>query len=226
MLQWILDFLLLIVKFVFPILLGSFAIYYLVLYPKSTVNDKKKPEYVERVFTVPNIITFIGIILVPLGVYCYCVGFYLLSFSCFFISGISDLLDGYAASRLNQFSRFGEIIDPIRDRLLLLAGMFVLIDIMDINTFILFLFFLPLIIGEVGIIYLGYRNPSIRVHSFGKARQSIHLFFVFLLLLNKFDLVFWDYLIVSDKSIDLQIILVMGLFSVIALFFYSKKYLK
>ncbi len=226
MLEWISGFLLLIVKFVLPILLGSFAIYYLILYPKRMGSGDSDIKYVNSIVTVPNIITFIGVILVPLGLYCYYIDFYLLSFACFFLSGISDLLDGYAASRLRQFSRFGEIIDPIRDRILLLAGMFVLIDVMNMNVVIIFLFFLPLIIGEVGIMYLGYRNPMIRVHSFGKARQAIHLFFVFLLLLNKFNLVFWDYLKINNEETDLQIILIMGLFSIIALFFYSKKYLK
>ena len=37
------------------------------------------------------------------------------------ISGITDFLDGYLARRLNQFSSLGEILDPVADRLYILA---------------------------------------------------------------------------------------------------------
>ena len=37
------------------------------------------------------------------------------------ISGITDYLDGYLARRLNQFSSLGEILDPVADRLYILA---------------------------------------------------------------------------------------------------------
>jgi cardiolipin synthase len=37
------------------------------------------------------------------------------------LSGITDYLDGYLARRLDQYSRFGEILDPVADRLYILA---------------------------------------------------------------------------------------------------------
>lgn len=221
MLEWTGDFLWLIVKFVLPILIGCLSLYYLVLYPNKEGKKTTKIKYSDSIFTVPNIITLIGIALIPLGLYYYYVGSYLLSFSCFFLSGFSDLLDGYAASRLNQRTELGEIIDPLRDRLLLLAGLWIFIQMVDINGIALCLLLSPLIMGEAGIVYLGYKNPEIQVHSVGKARQAVHLFFIFLLFLNKFDLVFWEYLRVEDGA-DSRIIILMGLFSLVALFFYQR----
>jgi len=37
------------------------------------------------------------------------------------LSGVTDWLDGYLARRLNQTSRLGEILDPVADRLYILA---------------------------------------------------------------------------------------------------------
>ena len=37
------------------------------------------------------------------------------------VSGFTDWLDGYLARRLNQFSRFGQVLDPVADRLYILA---------------------------------------------------------------------------------------------------------
>jgi cardiolipin synthase (CMP-forming) len=37
------------------------------------------------------------------------------------VSGITDWLDGYLARRLNQTSKLGEILDPVADRLYILA---------------------------------------------------------------------------------------------------------
>src|SRR3954451_6201938 len=37
------------------------------------------------------------------------------------LSGVTDYLDGYLARRLQQTSRLGEILDPVADRLYILA---------------------------------------------------------------------------------------------------------
>ncbi len=37
------------------------------------------------------------------------------------LSGVTDWLDGYLARRLNQTSKLGEILDPVADRLYILA---------------------------------------------------------------------------------------------------------
>ncbi|HET7350710.1 MAG TPA: CDP-alcohol phosphatidyltransferase family protein [Marmoricola sp.] len=38
------------------------------------------------------------------------------------LSGLTDWLDGYLARRLNQMSKLGEILDPVADRLYILAA--------------------------------------------------------------------------------------------------------
>ncbi len=45
----------------------------------------------------------------------------------FSIAALSDMLDGWIARRFNQFSKLGAILDPLADKLLLLAGVLTLI---------------------------------------------------------------------------------------------------
>jgi cardiolipin synthase len=40
------------------------------------------------------------------------------------LSGVTDYLDGWLARRLNQMSKLGEILDPVADRLYILAVVF------------------------------------------------------------------------------------------------------
>ncbi len=44
----------------------------------------------------------------------------------FAIAALSDMLDGWVARRFNQFSRLGAILDPLADKLLLLAAVLTL----------------------------------------------------------------------------------------------------
>ncbi len=51
----------------------------------------------------------------------------MVSFFLFLIAGITDFLDGYFARKLDQTSRFGAALDPIADKLLTSAALFLLV---------------------------------------------------------------------------------------------------
>ncbi|HEU4424760.1 MAG TPA: CDP-alcohol phosphatidyltransferase family protein [Pilimelia sp.] len=72
--------------------------------------------------TVPNLISFARLLGVPLflflflGMHADAAAVVVLA-----IGGTSDWVDGYAARRLGQVSRLGELLDPLADRLYILA---------------------------------------------------------------------------------------------------------
>lgn len=76
----------------------------------------------DTVFTVPNAISFLRVLLVPV--------FALLvvghhdgwAFVVLAVSGVSDWLDGLIARRFNQMSRLGQMLDPAADRLFILVA--------------------------------------------------------------------------------------------------------
>ena len=75
-----------------------------------------------RIATIPNLISFIRLAGVPLFLWLILVpeadGWAL---TVLMLSGVSDYLDGYLARRLHQTSKLGEILDPVADRLYILA---------------------------------------------------------------------------------------------------------
>jgi cardiolipin synthase len=72
--------------------------------------------------TIPNIISVARLLGVPLFLWLILVAEAdVWAFVVLVIGGASDWLDGYLARRLNQFSRLGEILDPLIDRLYIAA---------------------------------------------------------------------------------------------------------
>lgn len=75
-----------------------------------------------RVLTVPNLISFARLAGVPLFLYLFLVadqvGWAVVVLA---VGGTSDWIDGYLARRLGQVSRLGELLDPLADRLYILA---------------------------------------------------------------------------------------------------------
>ena len=84
-----------------------------------------------KIYTIPNIITFIRIILIPIILYLLFSenpNIVLLAGGLFIISSISDYFDGYLARVLNQSSKLGTLLDPIEDKLLIASVIVVLVD--------------------------------------------------------------------------------------------------
>jgi cardiolipin synthase len=75
-----------------------------------------------RVPTVPNLISLVRLLGVPLFLYLFLVaGQDLAALVVLVVGAASDWLDGWAARRLGQVTRFGELLDPVVDRLYILA---------------------------------------------------------------------------------------------------------
>lgn len=82
-------------------------------------NGSESPS---RVWTVPNLLSALRLLLLPLFLWLVlgpeADG---LAVLVLVVSGLSDYLDGYFARKLDQASRLGAILDPVADRLYILA---------------------------------------------------------------------------------------------------------
>src|ERR1700748_3013132 len=81
-------------------------------------------------FALPNALTILRILLVPV----YVVAFVLpgevarlVAFLVFALAGISDWLDGFAARKLKAGSDFGRMLDPIADKVLVAVALMMLV---------------------------------------------------------------------------------------------------
>lgn len=76
-----------------------------------------------RILTIPNLISFARLGLVPVFLALIVAGEYASALIVLVIASISDALDGWLARRLNQISSLGILLDPIADRLYILAAL-------------------------------------------------------------------------------------------------------
>lgn len=78
-------------------------------------------------FNLPTTITFSRILLIPLFV--LVAGRNpMLGAAIFAIASLTDLLDGYVARRSKQVTKFGIILDPIADKLLVISALIIFVD--------------------------------------------------------------------------------------------------
>ena len=65
---------------------------------------------------IPNALTIVRFILIPLIVYYILTGQYIAGFIVLTISGLTDILDGFIARKFNFITNFGKLIDPLADK--------------------------------------------------------------------------------------------------------------
>ena len=81
-------------------------------------------------FALPNALTILRILLVPVFVVAYVIPgevARLVAFMVFALAGVSDWLDGFAASKLKAGSDFGRMLDPIADKVLVAVALMMLV---------------------------------------------------------------------------------------------------
>ena len=114
---------------------------------------------------LPNKLTIFRIILVPimviipfLGIDEKCMGIpvqWLIIDLIFVIASITDKLDGYLARKNNQVTTFGKFLDPLADKILVLAAMVMLVEMQKLPAWI------PIIVLTREFVVSGYRLVAV-----------------------------------------------------------------
>lgn len=80
---------------------------------------------------IPNILTYIRIVLIPVFVLVFFLpfdGVNVAVTAIFGLAAITDWLDGYLARKWNQTSRFGAFLDPVADKLIVGVALVLLVQ--------------------------------------------------------------------------------------------------
>ncbi len=143
--------------------------------------------------TVPNLLSFIRIILIPVFAVLFYKGMTVAAVIVLGISGLSDLFDGKIARRFNQVSNLGKILDPIADKLTIFAIAIILFlkfhsaesSVLRAFSFVFLLFivkdFIMLAFGAV-MISKGLRPSAAEIY--GKVATTV--FYVVMILIMAF----------------------------------------
>lgn len=145
-------------------------------------------------WTLPNILTWLRIALIPLFVAVFYLPdgvlpkheINLIAAAIFALAAITDWLDGYLARRWNQTSAFGAFLDPVADKLMVAAALIVLVDLSRANVYVALI-----IIGrEIAISALREwmarigKDRSVAVSFVGKLKTTVQMVAILLLLLH------------------------------------------
>jgi CDP-diacylglycerol--glycerol-3-phosphate 3-phosphatidyltransferase len=95
---------------------------------------EKTRKLFSNVWTIPNILTMLRLVLIPVFVWFFCLAhpcgaccvrkdWLMASLAVFVVASLTDMLDGYLARKLNQITDFGKLFDPLADKLMVLTAM-------------------------------------------------------------------------------------------------------
>ena len=84
---------------------------------------EKIKKLFSNVWTIPNVLTMIRIVLIPVFVVLFFKGEKIAALCVFCAASLTDMLDGYLARKLNQITDFGKLFDPLADKLMVLTAM-------------------------------------------------------------------------------------------------------
>ena len=152
----------------------------------------------DSVFTIPNLLTVVRFMGVPLFVWLvlaqkeYGAAVVVLA-----VMGCTDWIDGYVARRFDQASKLGRVLDPIADRLALIAVAITLV----IAGVVHWLYLAALVIPDAVLLVLTLSffggHPDLPVSVAGKVRTGLLLLGTPLLVLSRLDTPFSGGLLVA-----------------------------
>ena len=82
------------------------------------MNEQINTQKRNQILTIPNLLSFFRLCLIPLFVWLYCVKqAYIWTGTVLLLSGVTDLADGYIARKFHAVSDLGKVLDPVADKL-------------------------------------------------------------------------------------------------------------
>lgn len=153
------------------------------------MGNPTQPVATNSNWTIPNALSGLRLLGVPIF-------FWLivgpendaLALAILIVSSFTDWLDGYLARKLNQFSRLGELLDPLADRLYVVAALAALYIRDLLPIWVVVLLILRDVIMSMLLLYLKRIGiTGLPVHFVGKAATMNLLYALPLVLMGTFS---------------------------------------
>ena len=93
--------------------------------PAERTRSVKKlfEKYFTDIWNVPNVLTMLRLVLIPVFVVLYINGQTKWALAVFIIASLTDLLDGRIARKYNLITNFGKLMDPLADKLMVCTAL-------------------------------------------------------------------------------------------------------
>ncbi len=129
-------------------------------------------KYLENIWNVPNVLTMLRLLLIPVYVVLFYKGLMIAAMIVFVMASLTDLLDGYLARKNNQITAFGKLMDPLADKVMVITVMLtnVIAGRLPLLPLVILVFKeLYLILG--GWLLIKYRDIVVFASPIGKVAQ-------------------------------------------------------
>lgn len=156
-----------------------------------------------------NIITITRLLLIiPFGILLYNKGIQNLVPACLFtFIIITDFLDGYVARKYKQVTKFGKLLDPFVDKLLIVVTTIILIIKNIIPIYSLYIFIRDIIIWILALTIMKKKKIVLAADIYGKTKTVLHfLALLFVLIIGKWNIISFDLLVLSFATLFPELI--------------------
>lgn len=182
-------------------------------------NNEKWSFTPKDLITIPNILTYIRIILIVPFVYFFLKENYIPAVICIGVSGLTDCFDGMIARRFNQVTSLGKILDPIADKFTLLAVVICMVIYVPFVLPVLVVLLLKdvlMLLGGMDLINKGITPPAAKWY--GKVGTVVFYLSVFAIIFLKAAFQFENF------ALDVSLLSVTAITMLFALYQYGKIY--
>ena len=136
---------------------------------------EKIQKLFSNVWTIPNVLTIIRIILIPVFVVLFFKGEKIAALCVFCAASLTDMLDGYLARKLNQITDFGKLFDPLADKLMVLTAMVCQTFWGPLPLVAVIIVALKELVMVLGGVFMLSKDVVVYSNYFGKAAQVVFI---------------------------------------------------
>lgn len=137
---------------------------------------------------IPNILTMFRVICIPIFILLFIFNFRYISAVVFVIASITDYFDGKIARKYNIISNFGKLMDPLADKMLVIAALMCLTENNEVN----FLCTLIVVLREISISSIRLialeKGEVIAASMWGKYKTATQMISIVMILFNVYEI--------------------------------------
>lgn len=145
------------------------------------METERKKLKLNKNYNIPNLLSFLRILIIPAIVKCFVGGNILLSAILIICSAITDIVDGFIARKFNMITELGKALDPIADKLTLFFLMICLCCYSKFMFILLVVFTIKeILMAMEGLIIIKKIKKAYSSKWFGKITTALLYFAMFL----------------------------------------------
>ncbi len=136
-----------------------------------------------------NKLTIMRIISVPFFVYflyCNTPASRAIAFAIFALAAMTDFVDGYIARHYNQITNLGKLLDPVADKIMVVAALITLVDLAEIPGWVVIVIIARDFIVDVLRMTAAAQGIVLQAGKLGKIKTTLQMMAIALIIIDNY----------------------------------------